>query len=100
MSRKDKIQYLLVSHLLKEGHIQLTLPDGMVVELGTVMEDRYGQLTKTDNYCWIIASQKDREVSMDSYNLGLKYTDDNGKVILENDLESVNGRPIRTLNVI
>ncbi len=38
MSRKDKIQHLLISHLLEEGTIQLALPDGMVVELGILKE--------------------------------------------------------------
>ena len=58
MSRKDKIQHLLISHLLEEGTIQLTLPDGMVVELGILKEDKYGDLVKTANYSWIIATQK------------------------------------------
>lgn len=100
MSRKDKIQHLLISHLLEEGTIQLSLPDGMVVELGILKEDKYGDLIKTNNYSWVIATQKDREVSMDSYNLGLRYNTDNGKIILEDESEIDNGRNMRTFSVI
>jgi hypothetical protein len=100
MSRKDKIQHLLISHLLEEGTIQLSLPDGMVVELGILKEDKYGDLVKIDNYSWVIATQKEREVSMDSYNLGLRYNTDNGKIILEDESEIDNGRHMRTFSVI
>lgn len=100
MSRKDKIQYLLISHLLEEGHIQLALPDGMVIELGTLREDKHGDLVKTKNYSWLIASQKNREVSIDSYNMGLRFNDNNTKIILEDESEDLDGRQIRTFNVI
>lgn len=100
MTRKDKIQYLLISHLLEEGNIELTLPDGMVVELGILKEDKSGNLSKTDNYCWLIASQRDREVSMDSYNLGLKFCDEKGKIIFEDSSEIEDGKQQRVVNII
>lgn len=100
MSRKDKIQYLLISYLLEEGTISLNLPDGMVVELGILKENEHGDLKKADNYCWLIASQKDREVSMDSYNLGLKYEDEKDKLIVEDNLEESEGRKIRSFSLI
>ncbi len=100
MSRKDKIQHLLISHLLEEGNIQLALPDGMVVELGILKEDKHGGLSKFNDYCWLIASQRDREVSMDSYNLGLRFNQDNGKIILEDESEMDNGRNVRSFSVI
>ena len=97
MTRKDKIQHLLISHLLEEGTIQLSLPDGMIVELGILKENKYGDLVKMNDYAWVIASQKDREVSIDTYNLGLKYNSDNGKVMLDDESE-IDG--IRSLSVI
>lgn len=100
MLRKDKIQHLLISHLLEEGNIKLNLPDGMVLELGILKEDKYGDLVKTKNYCWLIASQNDREVSIDSYNLGLRFDDSNTKVILEDESEECDGRQVRTFSVI
>lgn len=83
MTRKDKIQHLIVTHLIEEGCLQITLPDGMIVELGIIKEGKDGSLEKQDDYCWLIASQKEREVSIDSYNLALKYKDGRGKMIVE-----------------
>lgn len=90
MTRKDKIQHLLITHLLEVGFIKLALPDGMQIELGILKEDKYGDLKKKDDYCWVIASQKEREVSIDSFNLGLRYNEEIGKMIVE-DVREVNG---------
>jgi len=97
MDKAKKIQYLLVSHLLEKGHIELTLPDGMVVELGIVQENEDGNLEKVDNYSWLIASQKDRIVSMDSYNFGLRYAADSGKILVENSTQDHDGQTMRVL---
>ena len=51
-----KIQQLLITHLLEEGHIELALPDGMKVELGILKEKR-GELYLADGYSWAIVSQ-------------------------------------------
>ncbi|RDJ35352.1 MAG: hypothetical protein DWQ19_11090 [Crenarchaeota archaeon] len=83
---------------MEEGSIQLNLPDGMEIELGILKEDKYGDLVKTNDYAWIIATQRDREVSMDSYNLGLKFNDENGKIIVEDEIEINEG--IRSFSVI
>jgi len=99
MTRKDKLQYLLISHLLDEGHITLKLPDGMVLEVGIIKEGRDGDLQKVDDYCWLIANQRDREVSIDSYNLGLKFSDDTSKIIFEDATEE-DGVNVRSLSVV
>lgn len=83
MTKRDKIQHLLVSHLLKEGRIELLLPDGIKLEIGITQEDRNGDLVKCKDYCWVMASQKSRNVALDAYNLGLRYEDDNSKILLE-----------------
>lgn len=100
MTSKDKIQQLLVTYLLKEGSIKLKLPDGITLEVGILKEGKNGSLEVSDNYCWIIASQKDREVSMDSYNLAMRYKDENGKIVLEDDAENENGEKMRVLSII
>ena len=100
MTRQDKIQHLLITHLMAEGSITLVLPDGLVVEMGIVKEGENGKLQKIDNYAWMIASQNDREVSIDSYNLGLRFKDNLGKIILEDSTESSNGKKMRCFNVI
>jgi hypothetical protein len=97
MDRKDKIQHLLITHLLEKGHIELTLPDGMVVELGIVQEGRDGQLHKADNYAWVIATQKDRSISMDSYTFGCRYLQNSGKMMLEEESEDQEGQPVTVL---
>jgi hypothetical protein len=97
MTKVQKIQSLLIQHLLQEGHIQLTLPDGMVVEVGILQENREGKLEKTDDYCWLIASQKERTISMDSYNFGLTFPSESGKIIVEDSTVNQEGQNICVL---
>ncbi len=85
MSRENKIQELLIKHLLDKGYIKLLLPDGMKLELGIVQENAKGNFVKTDEYCWLIANHKERTVAMDSYNLGLKLFNDNDIILDEDD---------------
>ena len=98
MNKKNKIQQLLITHLLEEGSIELKLPDGMVLELGITKEGKYGDLEKCDDYCWLIASQSDRSVSLDCYNLGLKYIENNNILIEESEVED--GKPIKRFNLM
>lgn len=100
MTKKDKIQYLLISHLLEEGQIQLVLPDGLVLEVGVIKEGRDGDLEKRDDYCWLIASQRNRTVSIDSYNLGLRFSEDKSKMIVEDDTLDNEGNFVRVFNVV
>lgn len=98
MTRKDKIQYLLVTHLLDEGMIELKLPDGMTIELGILKENKDGNLTKDEDYCWVIATQKDREVSIDTYNVAMRYKDEN-KMILEDFVEDQDGEKVHVFSI-
>lgn len=101
MNRRGKIQSLLISHLLDEGKIELNLPDGMKVELGILREEgKTGKLEKKDNYCWAIVSQKDREISMDSYNLGLRFEENTGKMLFEDIQANEIGREMRIVDVV
>lgn len=95
---KSKVQEVFISHLLKEGQVQLLLPNNMILEVGITQENRFGDLEKNPNYCWVIASQNGREVSIDEYNLGLRYEDD--KVICEHQSVSQDGENIKILDVI
>jgi hypothetical protein len=80
---RNKVQEVFINHLLKEGHIQLFLPNNMILEVGITQENKYGDLEKTPDYCWLIASQNGRAVSIDEYNLGLRFKND--KMIFEHD---------------
>jgi len=97
MTVRDKIQHLLITHLLKEGKVELALPDGMTLELGITQEGKHGP-EKQDNYCWVVASHKNRTVSMDSYNLGLEIRDN--RMVLEEDIIDLYGEPLKILEVV
>lgn len=100
MTKRDKIQFLLVSQLLEEGHVQLRLPDGMLLEIGITQEGECGDLVKCDNYCWVIASQKNRNIAIDSYNLGLRFLDDKSRIVLEDETTDDEGQPVRAVSVV
>jgi hypothetical protein len=95
---KSKVQEVFISHLLKEGQVQLLLPNGMTLEVGITQENRYGDLEKNPNYCWVIASQNGREVSIDEYNLGLRFEED--KMICEHQSVSNTGENITILDIV
>lgn len=100
MTKRDKIQQLLISFLLEEGTINLNLPDGMKLNIGIVKEDSKGNLIKDKDYCWLTASQKDRDVCIDSYNFSLKFQDDSGRIIMEDSNETINGVKKRSFSII
>ena len=95
---KSKVQEVFISHLLKEGQVQLLLPNGMTLEVGITQENRYGDLEKNPNYCWVIASQNGREVSIDEYNLGLRFVED--KMVCEHQSVSNTGENITILDIV
>lgn len=97
---KNKIQQLFVDYLLNNGSVELILPNDMVLEVGITQENRYGDLERIPDYCWVIASQKGRSVSIDSYNLGLRFSNQNKKMICEHDAVSEEGENIKILDVI
>ena len=75
MTSKDKLQYLLITTLFKDGKVELVLPDGMTVQLGITEETKHG-LKKNENYCSVVVSQEDKTFSMDAYNMSLQYNRD------------------------
>ena len=72
MNKKDKLQHLLITYLLKEGQVEFTLPSGVKLEVGITKENKHG-MQKTDDYCYVVASQDDRVMSMDDYNMELQF---------------------------
>lgn len=96
---REKIQRLFVDYLLKEGAVELTLPNGMVLEVGVTQENRYGDLEIIPDYCWVVASQRNRSVSIDSYNLGIRYPGDK-EMVCEHSIESADGTSINVLDVV
>lgn len=97
---KEKIQHLLIKHLLESGEISLKLPDGMELHIGITQEGRDGDLHKVDQYCWLIAEQHERTVAIDSYNLGLRFPDESDMIVLEDELIGEEGLVVKHLDVV
>lgn len=97
---KNKIQSLIVEHLLKHGQIELVLPDGVTLEIGLTQENQDGKLTIKDDYCWVIASQGGRATSLDSYNMGLRFTDDEKIIVFDDSFTDQTGENVRRLDVV
>lgn len=98
MTREDKIQYLFITQLLKKGEIRIVLPNGFNLKVGVTKENKHG-IEKSSDYCWVIASQEDRSVSIDNYNLGLSFLHEDTKMICEQETCDIDGTPVRTFNV-
>jgi hypothetical protein len=96
---KKKIQQLFVEYLMKEGALELALPSGMVLEVGITQENKYGNLEITPDYCWIVASQKNRSVSIDRYNLGIRYAGEK-EIVCEHSVIGDDGTNIKIFDVI
>ena len=95
-----KLQYLLISELLKNGSVELILPDGIVLEVGITQEDKMGDLKKVDNYCYVVASREGKSTILDSYNLGLQFGAEDNTIICEDEDLDDNGFLIRSLDVV
>lgn len=96
---KSKIQRLLVEYLMKEGTLELALPSGMVLEVGVTQENRYGDQEITPDYCWVVASQRNRSVSIDRYNVGIRYQGDDS-MVCEQSVVSDDGTNINIFDVL
>lgn len=97
---KNKIQSLIVEHLLKHGQIDLILPDGVKLEIGLTQESKNGELEIKDDYCWVIASQGGRATSLDAYNMGLRFSDNQDIIVLDDQFVDQDGQRVRRLDVV
>lgn len=100
MHPNSKLQSLLITHLQKHGNIKLILPDGITLEIGINQLDAYGNLVKTKDYCWVMASRADRMAILDSYNLGVRFPDDENTIIFEDKFLTNDGEHVRGLDVV
>lgn len=94
-----KLQYLLISELLKQGTVELLLPDGMTLEIGIVQEDK-GKLIKSENYCYVVASRDCESALIDSYGLGLEFESEETTILYDDEILDENGRMIRRFDVV
>jgi hypothetical protein len=98
--KKNKIQAMLVEHLMKYGSIEILLPDSVKVEIGLTQENQNGKLIVKENYCWVIASRENRSTSLDAYNMGLRFSDDDKMIVLDDNFIDQNGENVRRLDVV
>lgn len=97
---KNKIQSLLVTHLFKHGQISLLLPDGVTLEIGVTQEDDDGKLVVQEDYCWVIATHKNRSANLDPYNMGLRFSENDKNIVFDDKFTDKNGELVRRLDVI
>jgi len=97
MSKINKLQYLLITSLLQDGEVELILPNGIELRVGITQEGKRGK-EKTEDYCWVTATQKNRTVILDSYNLGLEFPDD--RLVCENGYIDDFGQSMVGLDVV
>lgn len=95
----NKIQQMFVEYLMKEGAVSLALPNGMVLDVGITQENKYGDLEIIPDYCWVVASQNNRSVSIDRYNLGIRYSGEK-EIVCEHSIMSDDGTNIKILDVV
>jgi hypothetical protein len=98
--KKNKIQSMIVEHLMKYGQLEILLPDGVKLEIGTTQENPNGKLVVKDDYCWVIASREGRSTSLDAYNLGLRFENEENLIVFEDKFVGQNGEEVRRLDVV
>jgi hypothetical protein len=95
-----KVQSLLISHLQKHGSIKIFLPDEVILEIGVNQVNQNGELINADNYCWVITTKGDRMTVLDSYNLGLRFSENAKNLIFEDTFVNNEGEKVKRLDVI
>lgn len=99
-AKARKLQYLLITELLDKGTVQLTLPDGIILEIGTTQENEFGKVEKTDDYCYVVATREGKSVSLDTYGLGLRYESKEDTIIYEDEATDQEGSLVKTFDVV
>jgi hypothetical protein len=100
MNKQSKIQSLIIKHLMDHGTLDILLPDGIVLEIGITQTDKNGDTVKSDDYCYVVAARDNKKTLLDSYNLGLSFTDKPDTIVFEDRGHDEQGLPIRRVDVI
>lgn len=97
----NKLQFLLIKHLEKYGSVKLILPGGLTVEIGVNQIDESGELVNVEDYAWIMASRDDNKLAiLDSYNLGLRFSNDGKSLVFEDEAVDSEGNLIKIVDVV
>jgi hypothetical protein len=98
--KANKIQSLLITYLTKHGTIQLNLPSNMVLEIGITAEKENGNQEKIEDYCWVIAKKENKATCIDSYNLGIRFNEEEKNIVLDDTFTDSDGISVRQLSVV
>lgn len=98
--KTNKIQCMVIEHLLKYGQLEILLPDGVKLEIGMTQESDDGRIVKRDDYCWVITSREGRQTNLDAYNMGLRFSADEKSLVFEDAFVDSNGDHVRRLDVV
>lgn len=99
-AKTRKLQYLIISQLLEQGSVQIILPDGVILDIGILQEDRFGNMKKADDYCYIVASRNGRKAMIDSYNIGLQFESDKDAMLFEDETPDQSGKIVKTVDIV
>jgi len=98
-AKAKKLQYLIINQLMEEGSVQLILPDGVKLDIGILQEDKYGNLKKSDDYCYVVASRDGKSAMIDSYNMGLSFDSGDDTFFYEDECKNFEGKSTKTFDV-
>ena len=99
-ARKSKIQSLIIRHLKEQGFLNILLPDGIVLEIGTIQVEKDNKRVKSNDYCSVTASRDKKRTLLDSYSMGLSFQQEEKTMIFEDYTYDLNGETIRSVDVI
>lgn len=99
-AKTRKLQYLLIKQLLEVGTVELNLPDGIVLEIGILQEDKNGEMKKSEDYCYVVATRENKSTMLDSFNLGVSYESDDSSIVCESEILDNSGNKIKILDVV
>ena len=99
MDSKDKIQHMLISHLLKEGAIDLSLPNNTNLSIGLTKEDKYGFSEICNDYCWVSVCkpQQDRQMFIDDFSVEARFSKG---FVVQDDMITEEGDLINFVDVV
>lgn len=86
---------------MKRGQIELLLPGGVKLEIGVMQLDKQNELVNCiEDYCYVVADRDDKKLFLDSYNVGLQFTETQDTMLFDDIAIGNDGEPVRRLEVI
>ena len=98
---KKNIQTLLIKHLIDKGHVELILPDGIIIEIGVTQEDNHGNVVNCiEDYCYVTIRRDNVAFLIDSYAAGLQFIERSNTMLVEDSSVGRDGQLVKRLDII